>query len=176
MLSLADLRRVRVLKTHGILMPVRCILAAKKTGLPLALAAAVLMQETGGGRNEWGHDPTLFVGGYDKRNGHAYGETVTKQAYLAYKAQRGSTGQYGMQGVGPCQLTYYAFQDQADALGGCWKPLANMTVGFGSLAANIKRQGAIRPAVVAYNGSGARAEAYANSVLAMADRFKQALA
>ena len=43
-------------------MPVRQLMAARKTGLNLALSSAILMQETGGGINEFGHDPTVAVG------------------------------------------------------------------------------------------------------------------
>jgi hypothetical protein len=84
------------------------------------------MQESGGGKNEWGHDPTIFIGGGD------FGQPVTEESYTAYKALRDSTGQ--SQGVGPCQLTWKGYQDQADALGGCWRPLPNMVVGFGIIA------------------------------------------
>ena len=75
-----------------------------------------------------------------------------------------------MQGVGPCQLTYWTLQDAADALGGCWKPLANMRVGFSHLAEAVRRSG-LRAGVAAYNGSGPAAEAYAQAVIERADRF-----
>lgn len=173
MLTPSDLVRVKRLRACGILMPVRCLLACKATGLPLAIGASILVQETGGGRNEWGHDTTIFVGGFDAKNKHAYGETVTKQAVLAYLKQRGPTGDGGMQGVNVTQLTYYAFQDEAMRLGGLWKPLVCMKVGFGDLAHNIRRSG-IRAGVVAYNGTGSAAEKYADEVLARADRFTKA--
>ena len=37
--------------------------------------------------------------------------------YQEYKRRRPRDG---MQGVGPAQLTWFEFQDQADALGGCY--------------------------------------------------------
>ena len=60
-----------------------------------------------------------------------------------------------MQGVGPCQLTWWELQDAADAQGGCWRPEINMRVGFGHLAALVKRYGECRRRAP-YNGSGRR--------------------
>ena len=163
------------LKKCGVLMPLACLQASKKTGLELALAASLLQQETGGGRNEWGHDPTIFVGGYDAAHGKRYGELVTKAAYTEYKRQRGPTGHGGMQGVGPCQLTYYAFQDEADRLGGCHLPLQNMLVGFGDMATLVRKYG-LHAGVAAYNGAGLAAQRYAASVLGRLEGYRQVLA
>jgi hypothetical protein len=169
-------RRIALMHAHGILAnPAVVIEEAHAEGVPLELACALLMQETGGGRNEWGHDPTIFVGGYDAHRGVHYGETVTEDAYKAYLAQRGKTGRGGMQGVGPVQLTYYSYQDEADAEGGCWQSRFNMRIGFRHLAANVKRYG-LRAGVAAYNGSGPAAQRYANSVLALAEQWKHILA
>ena len=165
-----DAALIDSLRTLGIKIPERMLTAARYAGLPVALAASTLMQESGGGTNEWGHDPTIFVGGYDSANHHAYGEIVTEQAYKAYLAQRGPGGRGGMQGVGPCQLTYFAFQDEADRLGGCWKPLANMKVGFSDMAHLIRKDG-LHAGVMGYNGSGPAAERYADTVLARAQEF-----
>lgn len=150
------------MRTLGMRMPLRTYLAAHGCGLSLPLACAILMQETGGGINEFGHDPTIYAGA----------GTVTKRKYLAYRIAR-DVPHHGArcQGVGPCQLTYVGFQDQADnyprRLKGCWRPLVNMRVGFGVLAENVRRDG-LRAAVVAYNGSGPAAEHYADVVLARA--------
>lgn len=110
--------RILHARSRGIKMPVRAFLAARKARIPFYVACAFLMQETAGGENVFGHDPGNFSGA---------GE-VTKAKYLAYKRAR-QAGK-GMQGVGPVQLTWWEFQDQADALGGCWKPYCNMVVGF----------------------------------------------
>lgn len=173
--KLITLAQAARLRARGIRNPYYAARAAHEAGIPLSLACALLTQETGGGANEWGHDPTIFVGGYDALHGVHYGEIVTHDAYLAYKAQRGPTGAGGMQGVGPCQLTYYSYQDEADACGGCWNPLANMLVGFKLLASNIKRDG-LRAGIAAYNGSGPAAQRYADSVLALQARFKEVVA
>ena len=162
------------LRKCGILVPIRCAIAARKTGLPIALAASILIQESGGGSNLWGHDPTIFVGGFDAKNNRQWGEVVTKAAYGTYKFQRGPDGQGGMQGVGPCQITYWSLQDQADAQGGCWSILPNLLVGFGDLANNVRKDG-LHAGVAAYNGSGPAAEEYANTVLAREAEFEKIL-
>jgi hypothetical protein len=138
--------------------------AGRKAAVPPSLAASVLMQETSGGANIFGHDKTIFAGA----------GTVTKAKYLAYKKQRGPDGKGGMQGVGPLQLTFFTLQDEADARGGCWRPYVNMLVGYEHLAANIRRSG-LRAGVRAYNGSGADAEEYADTVLTRAEVFKKVL-
>ena len=135
-------------------------MAARDAGLSVALAASILMQESGGGQNVYGHDPTIFVGA----------GAVTEANYHVYRAERVASGNRRMQGVGPCQLTYWSLQDAADALGGCWRPLANMRVGFSHLAEAVRRSG-LRAGVAAYNGSGTAASAYAQAVIERADRF-----
>lgn len=160
-LSPRDAALVQRMRANGILMPVRTLIAARKAKLPLPLACALLMQESGGGRNVFGHDPTIFTGA---------GE-VTREKYLAYKAQR---GRERMQGVGPCQLTWWEFQDEADRRGGCWNPEINMQVGFERLAFLTKRFG-VRDGIRRYNGSGPAAERYAGEVTAKAERYRAIL-
>lgn len=161
---------VEQLRGLGILMPAECLAAAREAKLPLHLAASLLVQESGGGRNVYGHDPTIFVGG----PGGGLPNEVTEANYKEYLRLRGEQGEGGMQGVGPCQLTWWSYQDEADELGGCWDPLANMRVGFKRLADDIRRYG-LHPGVKAYNGSGAAADAYATEVLARADTFRAKL-
>lgn len=130
-------------RKHGIRMPIRAWKEAKRAGLPFHIACAFLVQETNGGQNIFGHDPTIFVGA----------GKVTKKKYLAYKKKRGSLGQGGMQGVGPMQLTYWTIQDTADQLGGCWKPSINMRVGFTLIVQYEKALGSWTKAAERYNGS-----------------------
>lgn len=144
-------------------MPVRTFIACHKAGLPVAVGCSILIQETAGGINEFGHDR-------DSQGdcpGFGWG-TVTEAKYLAFRTLRNRQGRSN--GVGPCQLTSPGLQNEADAQGGCWKPLINMTVGFTDLAESIRRDG-LRAAIVGYNGSGPAAEAYADQVLARADGF-----
>jgi hypothetical protein len=134
-------------------MATNLVRAARASELQLSLACALVEQESGF-RNIFGHDPTIFAGA----------GKVTRAKYLDYKRQRGHTR---MQGVGPVQLTWWEFQDEADRLGGCWQPYNNMFVGFRLLSSLIKRHGR-HTGLARYNGSGSAAERYANSVEAKA--------
>ncbi len=169
-------RKLRSVSVDGIKIvnPRLVVIAAAKAHIVITLAVALLSQESGGGRSEWGHDQTIFIGGYDAAHRKHWGSIVTKAAYLAYKAERGPTGQGGMQGVGPMQLTWYGYQDLADKLGGAWRPLPNMIVGFRVVLANIRASG-LRAGVAAYNGSGAAAAAYAQNVLAYERKWARIL-
>lgn len=150
-LSPRDQVLVKVGEANGIVQPRSVIVQAHRAGIDdIALAFAVLEQETGGGHNVFGHDPTIFAGA----------GAVTEAKYKAYLRARGSTGRGGMQGVGPMQLTWYSYQDKADELGGCWRPHANLYVGF-SLLRDIIAAGGMR-SVWKYNG----ALSYGVSVLA----------
>lgn len=140
------------MRRHGIVYPIYTHNAAKRQGLDLALACAIVMRETSGGKNVFGHDPTICIG---------WG-TVTKKKYHSYLNMRNRTGK--LQGVGSCQLTSRSLQDEADKLGGCWKPYWNMIVGFHYLAGLVHKYG-LHDGVMHYNGSGPAAEVYANSIM-----------
>ncbi len=95
---------------------------------------------------------------------------MTEAGYRAYKAERNNTGE--VQGVGPTMLTDPHLQTEADRLGGAWKPLPNMTVGFSVLQQNIEIYHLYR-GLVAYNAGPtpspaglAAGETYAHDVLA----------
>jgi len=156
MAGITDDAVVAALRRHGISIPRICLGQAKKVGLETAVGAAVLMRESSGGQNVFGHDPTIFVGA----------GLVTKQKFLAYRQAR-DMPHHGSncQGVGPVQLTFVGFQDQADALGGCWNPSNNVHVGFATLARNIHQSGSLWKGLHDYNGSGPAAVAYANAVV-----------
>lgn len=147
-----------VLKAGGILDPATVIAQALAVGLPVALAAAVLEQESAGGRNAWGHDPV------DNRGIYVPGGPVTEQAYRQYKPLA-DRGEIGRQGVGPMQLTGRDWQDAADRRGGCWDPGANMAAGFAGLVTLTNTYG-LPEGVRRYNGSGPAAERYRDQVLA----------
>lgn len=153
------------LRAGGIVHPQVTIAEAQRCGLRLAVACAMLEKETSGGHNVFGHDPTIFVGAGQ----------VTRAKYEAYKKRRVSSGNRSMQGVGPCQLTWWEFQDEADREGGCWKPEINIRIGFRRLAANIKAHGEADGAR-RYNGVGKAAEAYSADLLKRAAAWEQRLA
>jgi hypothetical protein len=156
---------VPVLATGGIQRAADVITLASAAGLDLACAAVLLEKESAGGRNVWGHDGVATGGIYVK------GGEVTEVAYLAYKARR---AELGAQGVGPCQLTWHGFQDQADDRGGCWDWHVNVAVGFETLAGLIQRRGQ-RDGFRRYNGSGAAAERYADDAMERLARWRTRL-
>jgi hypothetical protein len=134
--------------------------AAVKAGIPRSRGFALIQTETNF-RNIYGHDPTIFAG---------HGR-VTADNYARYKRERGHTH---MQGVGPAQLTYWSIQDDADRIGGCWKPEANLLVGFRYLAESCRNLGT-RQGIAAYNGAGAAAQAYASRVMSRERGWKRVL-
>lgn len=133
-------------KRHGARYPLYIVQEARRAGLNLPVAFALIEQESNF-QHIFGHDPTIFAGA----------GKVTKKKYLAYKAQRGHTR---MQGVGLAQLTWWEFQDKADKYGGCWRVRFNLRVAFEHLAALIKAHG-LQKGVALYNGTGPNADNYA---------------
>src|SRR5436190_7460334 len=96
-----DLALARTAKKHGANYSLRIIQQARKSGIPISLAFALIDQETGGQfNNVFGHDDSIYRGA----------GKVTKKKYLDYKSKRGPTGKGGMQGVGPAQLTWWQYQ------------------------------------------------------------------
>jgi hypothetical protein len=152
---------VDVFAAGGILRAGEVVELATAAKLDLAAAAVLLMKESGGGRNVWGSDGVPTGGTYVK------GAVVTRDSYLAYKARR---RELGSQGVGPCQLTWSGYQDQADELGGCWDWRCNVRVGFTTLA-QLQRQHGVRDGFRRYNGSGPLAEKYADDAMTRLARW-----
>ena len=165
------LQQIRRAKRNGIRNPYLAWRAAKTAKIPFWVMCAFLIQESGGGSNIYGHDvdssgnPRPFWG---------HGE-VTEANYAAYKKERdlGVTERnrfpdlgIRMQGVGPMQLTWYEFQDRADALGGCWDKYTNMLVGAQVLKAHYESSerkseiGRWRYAAYKYNGK----QSYVDSI------------
>jgi hypothetical protein len=147
-----DRHRIRAARGYGCRMPDLALRASREAGIPFYVGCAFLAQETGGGRNVFGHDASIFAGA----------GRVTRTKYLHYKRLRRHTGE--MQGVGPMQLTWYTLQDRADRLGGCWHPYVNMLVGFRHLASLHRAEGSWHGAARAYNGSGPAADRYATQL------------
>ncbi|MCW2767557.1 MAG: hypothetical protein JWO11_3516 [Nocardioides sp.] len=154
-----------ILTAGGILRATEVVELAAAAGLDLAAAAVVLLKESGGGRNVWGHDGVIVA-----PNTYIKGAEVTEQAYRAY-LQAVTAGRAGRQGCGPMQLTWSGYQAQADALGGCWDWRNNVTVGFQALAQHIRNSG-LRGGFRDYNGSGPAAEAYATDAMTKYDVWR----
>jgi soluble lytic murein transglycosylase-like protein len=155
-----DLQLARIANAHGAQYSLRIITEARKNNVPVSLAFALVQQESGF-RNVFGHDPTHSIPDRWK------GTVVTAQKYKHYKEHRSSGG---MQGVGPCQLTWYEYQDEADRLGGCWKPRYNIAVAMDHLG-NMLQSYQQHEAIKRYNGAGDAAERYAKQVEARMHTF-----
>lgn len=144
---------------HGNKMPYVAMKVSEKTGLPFYVLCAFLEQETGGGKNIFGHDPTIFVGA----------GKVTKTKYLSYKAQRDrDLAHRKMQGVGPLQLTWYTYQDEADKRGGCWKAEISTTVGAELIKSYWDKYHDWHKVGKAFNGS----DAYGTQIAARINKWK----
>lgn len=104
----------------------RLSMEAHRQDIPVSVLVALCQQESNFS-NIFGHDK--------KKNGrisgipeHWAGSKVTRFKYMYYKARRRIMGN---QGVGPMQLTFPVFQDEADADGGCWKSDVNIATAAG---------------------------------------------
>ena len=118
----------------------RIVLEAHARDIPVSVLCAVVEQESGF-RNVFGHDPVKWP--------QIRGGNVTKARYLRYKLLR-KRG-FGMQGVGPMQLTWWEHQDDADRSGGCHQPHANIATGALLLHELYRRWGSWARAFEAYN-------------------------
>jgi hypothetical protein len=145
------------LSRMGLKYPHTTVDEARRVGLPLSYALAFLEKESSR-HDSAGPAFGLNLFGSDPVPNPIKGGLVTAVRYAEYKRNR-KLGR-GMQGVGPCQLTWYALQDMADAMGGCDKPRLNMRVGFAQAKGLIRRYGKHEGAR-RWNGSGAAAERYA---------------
>lgn len=148
------------LKRAGIVYPNWTRRAASLAKLDLAFLCAILMLETGGGVNEFGHDPTICVG---------WG-TVTEGKAKAYLRLRDATDL--CQGVGPMQLTSRGLQDEATNAGGLWLPEHTIAVGAHYLAALVADRRGFEAGAAAYNGSGPAAEAYGRRAVILQAHFR----
>jgi hypothetical protein len=151
----------------------RIIREARRAHIPIALGFALIEQESEF-KNVWGHDPTIFAGGANPKTGRV-NPNVTKEDYLEYKRQRDlNPSRRLMQGVGPAQLTWWEYQDEADRLGGTWDPTYNIRYAFKHLSSLIKANG-LQKGIERYNGTGPAAVAYAKSVINRRDKWHRIL-
>lgn len=105
---------------------------AKGAGLELALAAALVEQESGG-FNVFGHDHGIGLPDRPPYSGHP----VTKERVKALR----DNGNYshGMQGIGCVQLTWWEFVEEAEREGGAHLPRYQCRVGFRLLKDYVDR-------------------------------------
>lgn len=132
-----DLQLAVRAKRHGAKYSLRIVYEARRAGIPISLAFALVQQESNF-RNIFGHD----VGGIMK------GEQVTRlrvQRLLHHVASGGVSN-----GVGLTQLTWPGYIKEAEHLGGAHIPKNQLRVGFNALARNIHAHGE-RGGLATYN-------------------------
>lgn len=148
--------------------------AARRTGLDLALACALVDHESIGGQNIFGCD-----WGARWTEEPPYCQVpVTPERVRALLANIENGG--GQNGVGLTQLTSVGYVRQAEALGGAHIPLNQCLVGFEVLKGHIDRFGYAR-GIGAYNAGAGNPElgidnGYYAKVRARHDVWKQRLA
>jgi hypothetical protein len=160
-----DLRYARIARKNGLANSLRALWVAREIGISPSLALALSEQESNG-ENVFGHDDSIFRGA----------GKVTQEKYRRYKKARLLSGNRKMQGVGPLQLTWWEYQDQADRLGGCWKTKFNFWVGYQLLDNLINQHRSVRKAMAIYNGGATNPNwTYADQVLAKRARWHKRL-
>lgn len=158
-MSASDLRKVYRARGAGARHALKIAQEARRAGLPLDLAYALVEQESGG-RNIFGCD-------------HGAGRAFCHQEVTRERVQ--ALLRSGLaNGVGLTQLTYPPLVREADRIGGAHRPRFQLRVGFKVLKDNIRRLG-YRSGIRAYNGSGPAAERYADLLIARRSRWHRTL-
>ena len=140
---------VEVLTAGGLQHATALVAAARRAGLPLHIAAALIEKESGG-RNVYGGDA-----------GGKFSQTprlpVTASNYAEFT--KAVAAGHRSNGVGPAQITYPAYFPQAGREGlKLWEPEDNMAFGFRIFAANLAACGGrIDEAGVLFNSGNLRA-------------------
>lgn len=164
--SVADARDnalARKLRAHGVKNSLRIVLECRHRYagvIPVSLGIALQEQESGG-RNIFGAD----VGGLFAH------EPVTKARVLQLVDHVNAGGISN--GVGPMQLTFIGFIEEANRDGGAWKPAVNIATGLGIIAGHVKQRG-VRDGLATYNAGNPHLSAgqtYATHVLQLQDHF-----
>ena len=160
------------------------VAAAKRAGVPLHLAAAVIRQESSGKNvygNDWGG-----IYGTDANTPASYEKWVTDANYKTFLSllirEDGTWTGRTSNGVGPAQITYWAFHRDARAEGlNLAKPEDNMFFGlrlFATYLGGDYSESSVKLAATRYNAGPTvtSPNAYGNKVWDWAVRYKAALA
>lgn len=160
------------------------VAAAKRAGVPLYLAAAVIRQESSGKNvygNDWGG-----IYGTDANTPASYEKWVTDANYKTFLSllirEDGTWTGRTSNGVGPAQITYWAFHRDARAEGlNLAKPEDNMFFGlrlFATYLGGDYSESSVKLAATRYNAGPAATtpNAYGGRVWDWAVRYKAALA
>ena len=160
------------------------VAAAKRAGVPLYLAAALIREESSG-RNVYGND-WGGIYGTDANTPASYNKTVTDANYktflgLLLESDGTWTGRTS-NGVGPAQITYWALHRDARNEGlNLAKPEDNMFFGlrmFATYLGGDYSESSVKLAATRYNAGPAATSpnAYGNKVWDWSVRYKAALA
>lgn len=164
--------------------------AATATGIPLAIAAAMIQKESGG-KNVYGHDGSVETGPgvFSTKYGpvviggttYAQGSDIpVTQGNFAEFLRRVTAGKKS-NGVGPAQLTYAGYFRQYPDYP-FWEPLANVKFGLTLLADYLDGDfsaSSISSAGARYNGGtnpGSKALAYGADLLTKTNAWRARLA
>ena len=137
----ADNRLARKLRDDGVKNALRIVLECRHRhsgAIPVSLGVALQEQESEG-RNIFGADvgaPFAHL-------------PVTKERVMELVAHVRAGGTSN--GVGPLQLTFLPFIEEANRDGGAWKPSVNIATGLGIIAGHIEQHG-VRGGLATYNG------------------------
>lgn len=159
-----DIALAQRLRDHGVKNALRIVIECshRHGGLiPVSLGLALQEQETGG-RNIFGAD----------KGAPFHHLPVTEERVMALVKHVRAGGVSN--GVGPLQLTFLGFIEEANRDGGAWKPAVNIATGLGIIAGHIKAQGSVRSGLAAYNAGPSNVSAgqdYASAVLKKQKRF-----
>jgi len=136
-----DAKLARKLRDNGVKNALRIVIECRHRHdgvIPVSLGVALQEQESNG-RNIFGAD----------QNAPFTHQPVTKERVLELVAHVRAGGISN--GVGPLQLTFLPFIEEANRDGGAWKPSVNIATGLGIIAADVKKHG-VRGGLATYNG------------------------
>ena len=152
----------------GLLYPRTTVEEAGHVGIPLSYALAFLESESSGQDEEGA--PAFGLNVFDDEESSANpvrGGVVTRERYMDYLAHR-RAGR-GLRGVGPMQVRWWAAQEAADRMGGCWLPRYSMRIGLAHAKALIRRHGI--EGAARYRG-GEASDAYGREWSARASKWR----
>jgi hypothetical protein len=129
--------------------------------ISVSLALAIQEQESSGGKNIFGAD-----------DGAPFShQPVTQQRVLRLLELVHAGGRSN--GVGPFQLTFPPFIEEANRDGGAWLPAVNIATGLNIIAGHVKDHG-VRGGLTTYNGGNpqsTKGKKYAKAVMDRQPRF-----
>ncbi len=140
-----DDQLARKLRDSGVKNALRIVIECRHRHdglIPVSLGVALQEQESNG-RNIFGADLGAPFA-------H---QPVTKERVMKLVEHVRAGGVSN--GVGPLQLTFLPFIEEANRDGGAWKPSVNIATGLGIIADHVKRHG-VRGGLATYNGGHPR--------------------